>query len=79
MDVNIREKLQAHWMVLIKDLVVDELVHHLFAKKVLTESMLEDVNNKKITRDKNYALLSILQKRGPTAYPALLEALLETE
>ena len=79
MEVNIREKLQAHWVRLIKDLFVDDLVHHLFAQKVLTEAMLEEVMRKNTTRDKNYALLSILQKRGPDTYPILLEALAETE
>ena len=79
MEVNIREKLQAHWVRLIKDLIVDDLAHHLFAEKVLTEPMLEEVLHKKTTRDKNYALLSILQKRGPSAYPIFLKALWDTE
>ena len=78
MEVNIREKLQTHWVRLMKDLFVDDVVHHLFAKKILTESMLEDVVSKKSTRDKNYTLLSLLQKRGPNVYPVLLEALIDT-
>ena len=78
MEVNIRERLQTHWVCLMKDLFVDEVVHHLFAEKVLTETMLEDVMNKRSTRDKNYALLSVLQKRGPNAFPVLLKALLDT-
>ena len=78
MDVDIREKLQAHWVRLMKDLFVDDVVHHLFADKILTETMLEDVLTKRSTRDKNYALLSLLQRRGPNAFPALLEALSKT-
>ena len=76
--VDIREKLQTHWVRLMRDLFIDDLVHHLFAKRILTESMLENVMHKKTTQDKNYALLSTLQKRGPDAYYVLLEGLKDT-
>ena len=78
MATDIREILRAHWVRLMKDLIVDDLAHHLFSNKILTDSMLEDVLNKRSTRDKNYALLSLLQKRGPQTFPVLLEALMDT-
>jgi len=78
-NVNIRELLQQHWVRLMKDLSVDDLVQHLYAAKVFTESMLEEVHIKKLTRDKNFAFLTILQRRGPKALPAFLKALCDTE
>ena len=78
MATDIREILRTHWVRLMKDLIVDDLAHHLFSNQILTESMLEDVLNKRSTRDRNYALLSLLQKRGPQAFPVLLEALMDT-
>jgi len=78
-NVDIYELSQQHWVRLMKDLSVDDLVQHLHAAIVFTESMLAEVHIKKLTRDKNFAFTTILQRLGLKALSAFLQALCNTK
>ncbi|KAG9460980.1 hypothetical protein GDO78_018515 [Eleutherodactylus coqui] len=63
---------------LIQDMLPDELLEHLTAKKVLTPYMQEKIQAKAVSFRQNSALLDLLPKRGPNAFFIFCAALRDT-
>ncbi|CAN2391527.1 Belongs to the peptidase C14A family, partial [Pristimantis euphronides] len=64
---------------LIQDMVPDELIEHLVAKRVLTPYMQEKIQCKGVSFRQNSALLDLLPKRGPDAFSIFCAALRDTD
>ncbi|XP_069835920.1 caspase-2 isoform X2 [Dendropsophus ebraccatus] len=64
---------------LIQEMVPDELIDHLVAKKVLTPYMQEKIQSKGVSFRQNGALLDLLPKRGPDAFSIFCTALRDTD
>ncbi|CAJ1062480.1 caspase-2 isoform X3 [Xyrichtys novacula] len=74
-----RRALRRRSAVLCKQLVVDELLIHLQADEILTESMAESIMAEPTSLKRNWRLLQLLPKRGPRAFSSFCSALQETE
>ncbi|KAM3914081.1 caspase-2 [Leptodactylus fuscus] len=64
---------------LLQEMVPDELIEHLVAKKVLTPYMQEKIQSKGVSFRQNSALLDLLPKRGPNAFSIFCAALRDTD
>ncbi|KAF6024249.1 hypothetical protein EB796_017436 [Bugula neritina] len=62
-----------------KEVVLDTLWSHLLAKEIFTDEMIEHIQATGAKPSQMQRLLSDLTRRGPTAYAAFLECLIETE
>ncbi|XP_075698983.1 caspase-2 [Rhinoderma darwinii] len=63
---------------LIQEMVPDEIIEHLEARKILTPYMKENIQSKGISFRQNVALLDLLPKRGPKAFSIFCTALRDT-
>ncbi|KAM4637109.1 caspase-2 isoform 2-T2 [Discoglossus pictus] len=73
-----REALIKLRITILKEMVLDELLEHLVAKKVLTDTMQEYITSEGNQFKRNVALLSLLPKRGPQAFDLFCKALIDT-
>ncbi|XP_026466780.1 caspase Dronc-like [Ctenocephalides felis] len=79
MNIEDRNKITQHLVELIELTKLDILLPRLLQKRIFTESMIDRFKNKLVTeRDRKRDLYLAVQKRGPTAFTSLIEALEET-
>ncbi|XP_026475815.1 caspase Dronc-like [Ctenocephalides felis] len=79
MNIADRNKITQHLVELIELTKLDILLPRLLQKRIFTESMIDRFKNKLVTeRDRKRDLYLAVQKRGPTAFSSLIEALEET-
>ncbi|KAG8130248.1 hypothetical protein E2320_016824, partial [Naja naja] len=64
---------------LARQLVLKELMEHLIEKNIITETMMETIQEKSGNFSQNIEFLNLLPKRGPKAFSAFCEALRKTE
>lgn len=74
-----RKALQRCSAVLCRQMVVDEVLIHLQADDILTESMVESVMAEQTSQKRNFRLMLLLPKRGPKAFSSFCSALRDTE
>ncbi|XP_028665804.2 caspase-2 [Erpetoichthys calabaricus] len=74
-----QEALKKHRVILAKQLVPGELLQHLLAADILTDEMVEKIMSNGTTYSQNVELLSLLPKRGPSAFKEFCLALVETK
>ncbi|XP_053548755.1 caspase-2 [Bombina bombina] len=73
-----RDALTKLRVTLIKDLVLEELLEHLVAHKILTDTMHDSIQSQKNNFGRNVALLNLLPKRGKRAFEVFCKVLEET-
>ncbi|XP_013919167.1 PREDICTED: caspase-2 [Thamnophis sirtalis] len=74
-----QEMLRKNRVSLASQLVLKELMEHLIAKDIITETMMEMIQAKSGNFSQNIEFLNLLPKRGPKAFSAFCEALRETK
>ncbi|KAL2311236.1 hypothetical protein Nmel_002929 [Mimus melanotis] len=74
-----QEALKKNRVMLAKQLVLNVLVEHMVEKDIITTEMVEMIQAKSGTFDRNVEFLNLLPKRGPNAFSAFCEALRETQ
>ena len=78
MDAAEKDTLRSHQVNLINDLEPRDILEHLYEDEVITENDMELIDKGKTRRERCQALLSLLPRRGPTAYGCFRKALKET-
>nr|XP_021404675.1 caspase-2 [Lonchura striata domestica] len=74
-----QEALKKNRVMLAKQLVLNVLVEHMVEKDIITTEMVEMIQAKSGSFDRNVEFLNLLPKRGPNAFSAFCEALRETQ
>uniref|UniRef100_A0A8C5X7B8 Caspase 2 n=1 Tax=Malurus cyaneus samueli TaxID=2593467 RepID=A0A8C5X7B8_9PASS len=74
-----QEALKKNRVMLAKQLVLNVLVEHMVEKDIITAEMVEMIQAKSGSFDRNVEFLNLLPKRGPNAFSAFCEALRETQ
>ncbi|XP_053792446.1 caspase-2 isoform X2 [Vidua chalybeata] len=74
-----QEALKKNRVMLAKQLVLNVLVEHMVEKDIFTTEMVEMIQAKSGSFDRNVEFLNLLPKRGPNAFSAFCEALRETQ
>ncbi|XP_071414486.1 caspase-2 [Pithys albifrons albifrons] len=74
-----QEALKKNRVVLAQQLVLNVLVEHMVEKDIITPEMVEMIQAKSGSFDRNVEFLNLLPKRGPNAFFAFCEALRETQ
>uniref|UniRef100_A0A8C6XS09 CARD domain-containing protein n=1 Tax=Naja naja TaxID=35670 RepID=A0A8C6XS09_NAJNA len=73
-----QEMLRKNRVSLARQLVLKELMEHLIEKNIITETMMETIQEKSGNFSQNIEFLNLLP-RGPKAFSAFCEALRKTE
>ena len=60
---------------LVKDLEPEPLLLHLYQKGIIDQDDMDEIRSKKIRKDVNKDLIFKLMRRGPEAFPNLVEGL----
>ena len=60
---------------LVKDLEPEPLLLYLYQKEIIDQDDMDEVRSKKIRKDVNEDLIFTLMRRGPEAFPNLVEGL----
>ena len=60
---------------LVKDLEPEPLLLYLYQKEIIDQNDMDEVRSKKIRKDVNEDLIFTLMRRGPEAFPNLVEGL----
>ena len=60
---------------LVKDLEPEPLLLYLYQKEIINQDDMDEVRSKKIRKDVNEDLIFMLMRRGPEAFPNLVEGL----
>ena len=60
---------------LVKDLEPEPLLLYLYQKEIINQDDMDEVRSKKIRKDVNKDLIFMLMRRGPEAFPNLVEGL----
>ncbi|XP_064415423.1 caspase-2 [Latimeria chalumnae] len=76
---NHQESLKRNRVTLAKQLVMGELLQHLLVEDIVTEEMMEMIQEKTGNFKQNVELLNLLPKRGPDAFNSFCRALQETK
>ncbi|VDI40852.1 Hypothetical predicted protein [Mytilus galloprovincialis] len=75
--MNAREKriLAKHFLPLVTETPVEEIVSYLQEERILSNDHVEDILYQNTQKNKVYQLLTILMRRRPSAFRAFIEAL----
>ena len=60
-------------------LSLDYLMPLLFQERILSQDLVDQIQSEKTPKQRNYAFLTILQRRGSRAFPAFLQALVDAD
>ena len=79
MEQRHRDILRNNWVFLMENLTLDYLLPILFQNRILSEDLIEQIKSENTSKLKNYAFLTILQRRGSKAFDACVQALVESD
>lgn len=79
MEKQHKSLLRCNRVTLAKELDISEICQYLVEDGILSDRMVEEIASKRTTFDRNVAFLNKLPGRGPKAFDALYNALVETE
>jgi hypothetical protein len=74
-----RDLIRDNWLILLGSLCLDDVLPVLYQNRFLSQDLIDQINCEKTPKDRTYAFLVLIQKRGPNAFPALLAALYQTD
>lgn len=80
MNETERTALQQNWVYLLENVEIERslLLDYLYKNGILTSHQKEEVMVQSLSKDKVAKLLEILQRKGPEAFQAFLDALRQT-
>ena len=71
MDRRHRDVLRSNWVYLLDAIVLENLLPVLYQNRILSQDLIVQIKNEGTLKQKNYAFLTILQRRGSGAFPAM--------
>jgi hypothetical protein len=69
-----RNALRSNFVLLVKEIPCQEILAYLYQDGILSEQVVSEILEEP-TSKRNYALLFILQRRGPRAFQSFIQAL----
>ena len=75
MDPEHKDAIRDNLVYLVENIPIHPVLDQLCQHKILTNCHREEITSENTNKKRNRALLSILLKRGPKAFPALCQAL----
>lgn len=75
MDADDRYRLQANKFLIVRSVIADDIIPHLFQEEIFSLDHKERVDSKTTEESKMQELLDILVKRGPRAYKVFYDTL----
>ena len=79
MEQRHRDVLRDNWVYLIDNLSPDFLLPLLYQNRILSQDLIDQIESEATLKRKNYAFLTILQRRGSNAFPLFLQALVDSD